>query len=359
MKIKLTEEELKKTKVNRGVRPVRVKFQITNACNARCKHCNLYLIKPDTLSREVVLQTLSDLHDLGCRDVDFTGGEPTTHPNLIEFMETANKYGFNVKTNTNGFLLTEELAEKMIKAGLKELAISIDSHSAEEHDKRRCIPGGWRHAIDGINYIDKYRKFYKTDTKVILYSILTNKSYQYATDIIDLKKIANFDEINFIPIKDVENEKDFLSKDQIQDYYQNIKPILVKKYQEYGFTGIFRTIDDPFGVIASKTDEKSTIAKYTEEIYKDLPCYISNFYAYIISDGSVVQCCVAPHHLKPEYVMGNINEKSFKEIWSSNRYNQLRKLLLKPCFEICKCCSGHHTAFNLDVHQQLKEYEKR
>ena len=357
MKVKLTKEEIQKLRENRGVRPHRVKFQITNACNARCKHCNLYLIKPDVLSKEVVLKTLKDLAELGCKDVDFTGGEPTTHPDFIEFIKTATDYGFNAKANTNGFLLTEKLAEGMIKAGLKELAISIDSHSADEHDKRRCLPGGWQNAINGINYIDKFRKEYGTSTKVILYSILSNKSYRHAPDIINLKQIANFDEINFIPIKDAENKDDFLSKEQIEDYYQNIKPILVEKYNHYKFTGIFRTIDDPFGVIASKTEDKSTSAKYTEEIYKNLPCYITNFYAYIISDGSVVQCCVAPHHLKPEYVMGNINEQSFKEIWKSDRYNQLRKLLLKPCFEICKCCSGHHTAFNLDVHQQMKIYE--
>jgi MoaA/NifB/PqqE/SkfB family radical SAM enzyme len=358
MKIKLSSEDLKKLKKNRGVRPHRVKFQITNACNARCKHCNLYLIKPDVLPRTTVLNTLSDLAELGCKEVDFTGGEPTTHPDFIEFIQTATNYGFSVKANTNGFLLNEKLADGMVKAGLKELAISIDSHNAEEHDKRRCLPGGWQRAIDGINFIDKYRKKYSTKTKIILYSILSNKNYKHAPEIIDLKKIANFDEINFIPIKDIENKGDFLSKEQIEDYYRNIKPTLVKKFHDYGFTGIFRTVDDPFGVIASKTEDRSTLAQYTEEIYKNLPCFISNFYAYVISDGSVVQCCVAPHHLTPEFIMGNINQQSFKEIWNSDRYNNLRQILLNPRFEICKCCSGHHTAFNLDINQQIEEYEK-
>jgi radical SAM protein with 4Fe4S-binding SPASM domain len=359
MKINLTEEEIEKLKNNKGVKPYRVKFQITNACNAKCKHCNLYLIKPELLSRDVVLKTLFDLSQLGCSDVDFTGGEPTTHPDFIEFIKVAKNYGFNVKANTNGFLLTDKFSEQLIKSGLKELAISIDSYNPKEHDKRRRLKGSWQKAINGINFIDKYRRKYKTNTKIILYSILSKDSYKNAPNVLDLKKIANFDEINFIPIKDIENKEDFLSKKQIEDFYKNVRPILLEKYDQYKLTGIFRTINDPFEILSSQEKTNSINAKYTEDIYKNIPCYITNFYSYIISDGSVVQCCVAPHHLKPEFIMGNINQQNFKNIWNSDKYNQLRKTLLRPTFEICKCCSGHHTAFNININQQLIDNEKR
>jgi len=56
--------------------------------------------------------------------------------------------------------------------------------------------------------------------------------------------------------------------------------------------------------------------------------------------------------------MGNINEKTFSEIWNSERYNELRENLQKPNFNICQFCSGHHTAFNIDVNAQVKAYER-
>ena len=358
MKITLSESEIKKTLVNKGVRPHRVKFQLTNSCNARCKHCNLYLIKPDMLSRERVLNTIKEVVEMGGKDVDFTGGEPTLHPNLLEFIDTSTKLGLSVKMNSNGYLIDEKLAEKIVNAGVKEFAISIDSHDPDEHNQRRRLNDSWQRAISTINNIDKYRKIENSSLKIVLYSIITNKNYLDTLRVLDLKKIANFDEINFIPIKNDDNKQDFLNEDQIDDFYKNIRPQLLKKYEEYGLKGIFRTVNDPFEVLNSKREDNSTEGLYTKEIYKHIPCYICNFYAYIVSDGSVVPCCVAPHYLCERYIMGNINEKTFGEIWNSERYNYLRANLQKPNFNICECCSGHHTAFNIDVNAQIKAYER-
>lgn len=359
MKLTLTEEEIEKLKVNKGVRPHRVKFQITNSCNCRCKHCNLYLIKPDVLKTEVILRTLNELAKLDCREVDFTGGEPTLHKDLVKFIELATNLGMKVKMNSNGYLINEKLAESLVKAGLKEFAISIDSHNPDDHNIRRNLKDSWQKAIAAIQNIDKYRKKYKTQTEIVLYSIITNKNYLDTTKVLDLKKIANFDEINFIPIKNIENKDDFLLKKQIDEFYKIVKPKLLKKYEKYHLKGIFRTVDDPFEIISSNLKANSTTGLYTKEIYKNNPCFITNFYAYIISDGTVVPCCVAPHHLKPEYLMGNINTDTFYNIWNSDKYNSLRKTLLKPCFSICDCCSGHHTDFNRDIYKQIKDYEKR
>ena len=62
--------------------------------------------------------------------------------------------------------------------------------------------------------------------------------------------------------------------------------------------------------------------KYTNN--NNIPCYTSQFYTYIKESGDVVPCCVAPHHMKEEYIMGNIYEDPIIAIWNSEKYKKLR-----------------------------------
>ncbi len=360
MKIKLSIQDIRKVRNNEAVRPHRVKFQLTNGCNARCLHCNLYLIKPDVLKSEIVLKTLKIIKSMGCREVDFTGGEPTLHPDFLKFVKYSNTLGLTVKINSNGYLIDNYCAERLVSYGIREVAISIDSHCPEKHNQRRRLDDGWERAMGAIQNLDKYKKKYNSKAKIVVYSIINKNNYIDTPKILDLKKVANYDEINFIPIKNKENKKDFLSRGELKDFYDRVRPILLKKYSKYGFTGIYRTVSDPFELERHGNNflSATTGGLYTKKIYQNISCVVPCFYAYIISDGSVTPCCVAPHHLHKDLIMGNINKSDFDSIWNSKRFVGFRKKLRKPSFSICSCCSGHHTDFNIDVHGQIAAYEK-
>lgn len=355
MRINLEREDIDRLNHSLPIRPHRVKFQLTNACNARCQQCNLYKIKPQMLSANAIDSTLEMLGRMDCREVDFTGGEPTLHPGLISFFEKANQLGFKIKMNSNGYLVDTVLAETITRLGLREFAISIDSHNPIKHNQQRRLDDSWQKAIAAIQNIDRFRNLYQTGTRIVLYSIIDNRNYLDTPRVLDLKEIANFDEINFIPIKNPENHAQFLSEQQLGEFYQEVRPALLERYKKYKLKGIFRTIDDPFEVLSSAAQSDTSGGLYTEAIYNRIACRVPSFYAYVVSDGSVVPCCVAPHHLEPGYIMGNINETPFDIIWNSERFNSFRKSLLKPSYLICKCCSGHHTAFNIDIDNQLSK----
>jgi len=355
IEIKLTNKEIKRLRVMRPIRPYRVKIQLTNACNARCRHCNVYKLFPKFLSTHIVEKLIISVQRMGCEEIDFTGGEPTLHPDFLNLFKRAKEAGLKVKINTNGYLINEFLAKEMVKLGLRELAISIDSHIPKVHNSIRGLKNGWQRVIRAISLVDKYRKIFNKDNIITVYSIIHKNNYRDTPKILDLKKIVNFDEINFIPIKNSENRLLFFSKNEIEDFYSTIRPLLLRKYKELGFTGIYRTINDPFEILFSSSYSGISDGKYTEKIYRNISCFVPNFYAYIMCDGSVVPCCVAPHRFKKRYIIGNIYRNSFDKIWNSKRFNLFRKSLKRPPYEMCKTCSGHHTEFNIKINKIINE----
>lgn len=113
-------------KINRAVKqrpfvthyPRVASIEITSGCNLRCKHCygDYGEIEYHSFSLEQVKKILNDLKDIGIRIVEFTGGEATTHPNIIEILEYAFALNFEqVSLLTNGVSISPELKSLLVK----------------------------------------------------------------------------------------------------------------------------------------------------------------------------------------------------------------------------------------------------
>lgn len=99
---------------------------------------------------------------------------------------------------------------------------------------------------------------------------------------------------------------------------------------------------------------KGAKRKYDTNIVDTLPCYVGWTYVRILPNGDVIPCCKA--HKKP---LGNINNKSFKEIWYSQKYNEFRYFAKSekknhPYFKVINCYkSCDNLGTNLETHKQL------
>lgn len=119
-------------------------------CNQRCVHC---YAAGQKLSGTKELTTQEWLHVIDkCREaciaqLTFTGGEPTLRADLPELVEHA-RY-FITRLNTNGILLTKELCEKLAKASLDSVQVTLYSTDADIHN--RLV--GAEHFADTINGI--------------------------------------------------------------------------------------------------------------------------------------------------------------------------------------------------------------
>jgi MoaA/NifB/PqqE/SkfB family radical SAM enzyme len=105
-------------------------------CNLACKYCNEY----DDFSKPIPLETMKrrvdDLARLGTTIVTLSGGEPLLHPDLDEIIAHMRKYPIIVGMITNGYLLTADRIQRLNRAGLDHLQISIDNVMPDDVSKK-------------------------------------------------------------------------------------------------------------------------------------------------------------------------------------------------------------------------------
>ena len=105
-------------------------------CNLSCLYCNEYddVSKPVTL--DVVKQRIDRLAKLGTSITCISGGEPLLHPELDDILSHIRSHGMIAGLITNGYLLTRERIERLNRAGLEHLQISIDNLQPDDVSKK-------------------------------------------------------------------------------------------------------------------------------------------------------------------------------------------------------------------------------
>lgn len=130
-----------------------VTWNTTRRCNLRCSHC--YLSAEDLgnageLSTSEGFALLDNIADMGRPIVVLSGGEPLLRNDIFELARHGTSKGLRMTLGTNGTLIDEEVARKLRDAGIKRVAISLDSSIPEVHDSWRGMKGAWQRSIGGI-----------------------------------------------------------------------------------------------------------------------------------------------------------------------------------------------------------------
>jgi len=117
--------------------PHKVDLALTYACQNRCAHCyNERDRQAPLLRAEAWDSVLERLAEIGVPHVILTGGEPTQHPDLVEIVMRAHARGLVVGLNSNGRTLADpRLAERLARAGLDHVQVTLESHRADVHDR--------------------------------------------------------------------------------------------------------------------------------------------------------------------------------------------------------------------------------
>jgi MoaA/NifB/PqqE/SkfB family radical SAM enzyme len=101
-------------------------------CNLACTYCNEF----DDFSKPVeiaeMFRRIDRLAEMGTAVVTISGGEPLLHPELDQVIARMRGHGILTGMITNGYLLTAERIERLNRAGLEYLQISIDNAMPDE-----------------------------------------------------------------------------------------------------------------------------------------------------------------------------------------------------------------------------------
>jgi MoaA/NifB/PqqE/SkfB family radical SAM enzyme len=105
-------------------------------CNLSCAYCNEYDKVSDPVPIEEMLRRIDHLARLGTSIITISGGEPFTHPDLDAIIGRIRYRGRMAGIITNGYLLTPERIERLNRAGLDHMQISIDNVQPDEISKK-------------------------------------------------------------------------------------------------------------------------------------------------------------------------------------------------------------------------------
>jgi len=105
-------------------------------CNLSCTYCNEYDDFSPPVPTVTMVARLNHLADLGTRIITFSGGEPLLHPDLDELIATVRRRGAIACMITNGYNLMPDRIQRLNRAGLDHLQISIDNVKPDDVSKK-------------------------------------------------------------------------------------------------------------------------------------------------------------------------------------------------------------------------------
>jgi MoaA/NifB/PqqE/SkfB family radical SAM enzyme len=324
---------------NTAIGPESVQIGISNRCNYRCIFCldhpsfvskdqpypdafaeKFYKGHPEVdfgrenMDLELFKRLVDDLHDLGTRRVSFTGkGEPFMNPHVLEMAEYVKRKKLYCLICTNGSLLKEKTIEELIRIGVDRINVSFNAGSPETYARIHSTekPEKFEQLISRLKGVsDLKKKHGKNCPEISLSFALCKYTYREIREMVNIGISTGADSLSFVKINIYEDSK-FL--DLTEEENKELMHHLGESDELAGKHNIATNIQ-----MLLNADE--TFAGGTSwNFYKKVPCYVGLTFSLILADGTVNPCCDGLRF------MGNIKEKSFKEIWLSDEYKTFRK----------------------------------
>ncbi|MEZ4393703.1 MAG: radical SAM protein [Polyangiales bacterium] len=119
-------------------------IRINGHCNMSCAFCFVDRTVPDFPAERV----LADIEALAARNLDhlvLSGGEPTLHPQLADFIARARALGFRtIEMQSNGVRAADlNYARTLVEAGLNKVTFSLHSIDPAHSDRITRLPGAF------------------------------------------------------------------------------------------------------------------------------------------------------------------------------------------------------------------------
>lgn len=138
--------------------PVAIMWDVTNRCNLSCLHCyNQSGASPHVadLGTKDMLAIAKQIVEMKPFIVCLCGGEPLLRDDLFEIIAFLKPHLLSLNMVSNGYILDEQMAHKLVKAGIGSVQVSLDGATPETHDRFRAHPGCWGRAVRAIEALVK------------------------------------------------------------------------------------------------------------------------------------------------------------------------------------------------------------
>lgn len=307
---------------------------VTDNCNSRCITCNMWQNKStNELSLTEIEDILTQFKDMGIVSTGFEGGEALLRKDLPQIVEKAHQLGFkDIGLTTNGLLLTRGKAEELIKNGLTSIGVSING-IGETHDFTRGIKGAYEKSMRALEELVDLRDSKYPSLGLSIGSILMQPTID---EIIPLADIAHRLKVGFA-ISLIDNSLGFFSEIDRDSLWIEDQGKLDKLIDElYALRKVNSALES-----YSHAKLEYTRRYFGDPKRADIPCILGYLLIYVDAHGGVYPGCW------PLGSVGNLREKSLKEIIASPEYqDRVRAMFHKEC-PGCACNYGTNLTYFL------------
>lgn len=275
--------------------PLVVSWNVTLKCNLKCAHCYINAAETELsneLNTDSAKMLIHQITEVSRPLLILSGGEPLLRDDIYEIIRYGADRGLRMGMGSNGMLIDDETTRRLEEAGMRTVAISLDSSTPEKHDEFRGVKGCWQRAVEAIKALKKS----KIDVQVN--STVTLQNYDEVEDIMTLAEelgVDNFHLFFLVPTGRGTNIEDITPQmyenmivstlGKIKKFKLNVKPSCAPQ---------FMRVSKEQGVDMSRWVRG---------------CMAGLYYCRIYPSGEVTPCPYLPLNL------GNIRERTFKDIW--------------------------------------------
>ena len=340
-------------------KPVFAHLEVTYKCNLACEFCGFRersaREKTSELSSDEWAGIIDQLKEMGVNFVTLVGAEPLTRKDIFEIIAHAKKKGMKCLLLTNGILIDEEKARRLVDSGLDKITVSIDGPK-DIHDKIRGVSGAYDKATRGIRNLVMARKERNARLpKIGVHATICSLNASCIDKVADFYREMNIDDVSFQYLTETRKEvidREIFNSINIgsrQFIPQSGSYLLNEKGVQDMRDSIDRMLKMNVSNFSTRTLRQLPVSLLTKGQFPIKKCYVTKTDIHIDPYGNLHPCA-----LLKNYNLGNASKEGVRQAWNGKMANDLRASLKKRLFNVCSYCC--HFNANLTFYQAAKVY---
>jgi len=312
----------------KDIYPVTVEINPTNKCNHKCVWCTYGYLKDctcenDTIEKDLLLRIVAQIGELDTKGLIWTGGgEPLVNKATFDGMKLAAQKGLQQAIHTNGSLVKGRVSDFIVD-NFTYIRISLDAGSEQTHMRLHKAPrGDFDRILSNLENLVGLKEKRNSDLTIGVSVLLHPDNCHEVEDVVEIAKRLRVDYLQFKPIV-IWGLKEQLPTNYIERSFEVIDEISRLEVNN-GLS--IRVLNYKF---ADMINDQGRFGRHYSK------CCGHPFVGSICANASVDLCCSFKG--VPEWSFGNLREQSFKEIWASQRRQQvIKQINLSKCEPLCR-----------------------